>query len=342
MSSDSWSPPTPTTRTPTMAPSARPSDLASGMLPVPGTGPATTPHWTADWVSTMQQMQLTLATLERRLAALETRHVVAATRIADKHSNAPVAHRSACPGRPKPSESSQTPTMPPSRNSRWASCSTSNTPLTIPLAQDLPPTNGKTPCYKCTLKLPDSLVAHVIRHQGCGLKQAHDLSGSWLAAFSVGPADGEGRRFVFIQGTDQQIGEALVVLGKCIAKKRVCALRKQQSGNAALAPSREPASSTPKPSIQFAPPPPKASAQSALPPPPMASMHDSTTDFKEPADWDDLLPMPVPAASLLPAGSPMALSTPTPALSSPMVIDYAFGHYAPGTSTAPPCSTNTA
>ncbi|KAG6874561.1 hypothetical protein C0993_000359, partial [Termitomyces sp. T159_Od127] len=109
-----------------------------------------------------------------------------------------------------------------------------------------------------------------------------------------------------------------MVLGKHIAKKHVHALWKQRFGNAALAPSREPTSSTSKPSIQFAPPPPKASAQSAPPPPPMASMHDSTMDFKEPADWDDPPPMPVLAASSLPASLPMALSTPTPALSSPM------------------------
>ncbi|KAG6892824.1 hypothetical protein C0993_002781 [Termitomyces sp. T159_Od127] len=200
-----------------------------------------TPHWTADWVSTMQQMQLTLAALERRLAALETGHMVAAAQTADKHSNAPVAHRSARPGRPKPSESSQTPIAPPSCNPRRAPCSTSNTPLAIPLAWDLPPMNGKTPRYECALELPNSLVVHVVGHQRRGLKQAHDLSGSWLAAFLVGPAGSEGRRFVTIQGTDQQIGEALVVLGKRIAKKCVCAPQKQRSGNAAPAPSREPA-----------------------------------------------------------------------------------------------------
>ncbi|KAG6882738.1 hypothetical protein C0993_009337, partial [Termitomyces sp. T159_Od127] len=267
MSSDSWSPPTPTTRTSTAAPSACPSDLASGTPPVPGTRPSMTPHWTADWFSLMQQMQLTLATLERRLAALESEHVIAATQTAAKRSNAPVAHCSAPPGRPKPSKSSQTPT-------------------------------------------------------GRGLKQAHDLSGSWLAAFTVGPASSKGRRFVTIWGTDQQIGEALVVFGKRIAKKHVHALRKQQSGNAvpavaAPAPSRANASSTPKPPTLSTPP-----------PPPMACVPDSTLDFPEPADWDEPTPVLTPAASSLPAGSPMALSTPTPALSSSMVIDYAYGHYA--------------
>ncbi|KAG6871675.1 hypothetical protein C0992_010515, partial [Termitomyces sp. T32_za158] len=216
-----------------------------------------------------------------------------------------------------------------------AARSTSNTPLAVPLARDLPPTDGKVPCYECALELPNSLVAHVVGHQGRGLKQAHDLSGSRLAAFTVGLAGSEGRRFVTIRGTDQQIGEALVVLGKCIAKKRVHAPRKQQSGNAALAvaapaPSRANALSTPKPPTL-----------SALPPPPMARVPDSTSDFPEPADWDEPTPVPTPAASSLPADLPMALSTPTPALSSPMVIDYAYGHYARGTSTAP-CSTNTA
>ncbi|KAG6892947.1 hypothetical protein C0995_001985, partial [Termitomyces sp. Mi166 len=68
----------------------------------------------------------------------------------------------------------------------------SNAPLAIPLAQDLPPINGQAQRYKCALEIPNSLVLHVIRHQGQGLKQAHDLSGFWLATFAVGPAKNEG------------------------------------------------------------------------------------------------------------------------------------------------------
>ncbi|KAG6899084.1 hypothetical protein C0995_007142 [Termitomyces sp. Mi166 len=72
---------------------------------------------------------------------------------------------------------------------------------------------------------------------------------SQLAAFAVGPAGNEGRQFVTIRGTDQQIGEALVVIGKCIAKHRVRALWKQKTGNsapnvAALAPSPSDLNST--------------------------------------------------------------------------------------------------
>ncbi|KAG6893019.1 hypothetical protein C0995_001815, partial [Termitomyces sp. Mi166 len=69
---------------------------------------------------------------------------------------------------------------------------------------------------------------------GQGLKQAHDLSGSWLAAFAVGPAGNKGRWFITIRGTDQQIGKALVVIGKRIAKCHVCTPQKQKTGNSAL------------------------------------------------------------------------------------------------------------
>ncbi|KAG6870916.1 hypothetical protein C0995_009725 [Termitomyces sp. Mi166 len=101
----------------------------------------------------------------------------------------------------------------------------SNAPLAIPLAQELP-TDGQACCYKCALKIPHSLVLHMIGHQEQGLKQAHNLSGSQLAAFAVGPAGNEGHWFVTIRGTDQQIGEALVC--------QVHALQKQKTGNAAL------------------------------------------------------------------------------------------------------------
>ncbi|KAG6881993.1 hypothetical protein C0995_016294 [Termitomyces sp. Mi166 len=157
-----------------------------------------------------------------------------------------------------PPPSSKTSTAPTSRIPQRVARTTSKTPLAIPLAQELPPTDGQAHCYKCALKIPDSLVLHVIGHQGQGLKQAHDLSGSWLAAFAVGPAGNKGRRFVTIRGTDQQIGEALVVIGKHIGKHCVRAPRKQKTGNsapavAALAPSpseSDSAPSTPRPSTQ--------------------------------------------------------------------------------------------
>ena len=78
--------------------------------------------------------------------------------------------------------------------------------------------DGRTPCFECALELPDSLVVRVGGHQGCGLKQALNISGACLSAFSTGSRDRD-CHYVTIWGTNQQIGEALVVLGKRIAKK---------------------------------------------------------------------------------------------------------------------------
>ncbi|KAG6882921.1 hypothetical protein C0995_013488, partial [Termitomyces sp. Mi166 len=129
---------------------------------------------------------------------------------------------------------------------------TSKTPLAILLARELPPTNGQAHRYECALEIPDSLVSHVIGHQEQGLKQAHDLSSSRLATFAVGLAENEGHRFITIRGTNQQIGEALMVIGKCISKRRVHTPWKQKTGNsvlnvAALAPSPSDLDSAPSP-----------------------------------------------------------------------------------------------
>ena len=125
--------------------------------------------------------------------------------------------------------------MPPSCIPQWVAHSNSNAPLAIPQAQDLSPIDGKTPHYKCMLELPNSLVAHILGHQGQGLKQAYDISSSWLATFLVGLAENSGCQFVTIRSTNQQIGEALMVFEKCITKQYVHVPQKQHSGNAALA-----------------------------------------------------------------------------------------------------------
>ncbi|KAG5350736.1 hypothetical protein C0989_009455, partial [Termitomyces sp. Mn162] len=72
-------------------------------------------------------------------------------------------------------------------------------------------------------------------------------------------------------GTNQQIGEALVVFRKCIAKWHVHALQKQCSGIAApavapLAPSQDPTSSTPKYSTQQPQPPSLPTPSTAIAP----------------------------------------------------------------------------
>ncbi|KAG6858421.1 hypothetical protein C0995_016728, partial [Termitomyces sp. Mi166 len=96
--------------------------------------------------------------------------------IASKHSSALALAFKASP------PLSKTSTAPTSRIPQHVVQSMSNAPLAIPLAQELLPTNGQAQRYECALEISNSLVLHVIGHQGQGLKQAHNLSSSQLAA----------------------------------------------------------------------------------------------------------------------------------------------------------------
>ncbi|KAG6893055.1 hypothetical protein C0995_001726, partial [Termitomyces sp. Mi166 len=218
-----------------------------------------------------------------------------------------------------PPSSLKTPTAPTSCIPRRVARTTSKTPLAIPLARELPPTDGQARRYECALEIPDSLVSHVIGHQGRGLKQAHDLSGSRLAAFAVGLAGNEGHWFVTIRGTDQQIGEALMVIGKCIAKWRVHAPWKQKTGNsapyvAALALSphvSDSASSTPRQSTQPTRPPRSTPSHSAATPATRATPS-SLPAGSLMVTGPPMSAMPSASGSPMDTTSPMALSTPTP------------------------------
>ncbi|KAG5350931.1 hypothetical protein C0989_008617 [Termitomyces sp. Mn162] len=236
---------------------------------------------------------------------------------------------SAPSGQPKPKSSIKPPTVPTSHIPQCVACSTSNAPLAITLAWDLLPMDGYTPCFECTLELPNSLVVHMVCHQGQGLKQALDISSAHLAAFMVSSAGGD-HWFVSIQSSDQQIGEALVVIGKQIAKKQVHIPQKQCSGNiapavAALAPLGSTVLSSPTstrlgvPSSStlavasntttMAPTPSTQQPPSLLLGSQMLSIHEGAT-----------LPSPMDTTS------PTTLSTPVPEVSA-LIIQYTFGHY---------------
>ncbi|KAG6858235.1 hypothetical protein C0995_001589, partial [Termitomyces sp. Mi166 len=154
---------------------------------------------------------------------------------------------------------------------------------------------------------------------GRGLKQAHDLSGSRLATFAVGLAGNEGRRFVTIRSTNQQIGEALVVIGKRIAKRHVRAPQKQKTGNsapnvAALAPTpsvSDSASSTPRQSTQLTRPPRSTPSHSAATPATWATPS-SLSAGSPMVTGPPTSAMPSATGSPMDTTSPMALSTPTP------------------------------
>jgi hypothetical protein len=92
-------------------------------------------------------------------------------------------------------------------------------PVSLPLAQTFS-TEGKTDRHLVTVVIPDSTAQHVIGQGGKGLKQVHDISGARVNAYTLASGSHD-ERHVSIRGTDLQIGDALVVLGKRIARKKV-------------------------------------------------------------------------------------------------------------------------
>ncbi|KAG6882857.1 hypothetical protein C0995_013577, partial [Termitomyces sp. Mi166 len=285
---DDWSPPTSPVNTCMTAPSPSTAGQASGTPPIPGEGPSATPVGTAKYWAHISQMELMITSIMARLAVIEDGLQIAsvAAQKAPQPSKAPASASKA------PPPSSKTPTAPTSRIPQRVARTMSKTPLAIPLAWELPPTDGQARRYECALEIPDSLMSHVIGHQEQGLKQAHDLSGSWLAAFAVGPAGNEGCRFITIRGTNQQIGEALVVIGKRIAKRRVRAPQKQKTGNSAPNIAAPAPSPTASPATQATPSSLPAGSPMVTGPPTSAK--------------------PLASGSPMDTTSPMALSTPTP------------------------------
>ena len=92
-------------------------------------------------------------------------------------------------------------------------------PVPLCLAQTFP-MEGKTDRHLITVVIPDASPQHVVGQGGKGLKQIHDISGARVNAFSVASGSND-EHHISIRGTDLQIGDALVVLGKRIARKKV-------------------------------------------------------------------------------------------------------------------------
>jgi len=92
--------------------------------------------------------------------------------------------------------------------------------LPLHLAQTFPQ-EGKPNHHLVTVAIPDVTAAHVIRQGGKELKQLHNISGAWVLAYMLksGLRD---EHHISIRGTNEQIGDALVVLGKRLAQKCVC------------------------------------------------------------------------------------------------------------------------
>jgi len=73
---------------------------------------------------------------------------------------------------------------------------------------------------------------------GRGLKQVADISSARVSVHSQ-EIDGHWERLVSVWGTDKQLGDALVMLGKRIAQKRVTVPKKKKDGLASSGPGND-------------------------------------------------------------------------------------------------------
>ncbi|KAF8810355.1 hypothetical protein BYT27DRAFT_7253944 [Phlegmacium glaucopus] len=182
----------------------------------------------------------------------------------------------------------------------------SYTTIPLPLAQTFP-IEGKTDCHLVTVVIPDSAAQHIIGQGGKGLKQVHNISGARVNTYTLvdGPND---ERHISIRGTDLQIGDALVVLGKQIARKKVCPPKLKKTGPT-------------KGSTNPAHPNPITSLSQRLPP-------FSTTQCSGPSTRSHIVEIPTAefqAKSSTPIVPSVSMGSPTPYLSpellTPMQVD---------------------
>ena len=73
-------------------------------------------------------------------------------------------------------------------------------------------TEGNTDKHFITVVILAASAAHIVGKGGKGLRQIHDISGAWVAAFEVTASPDE--HHISLWGTDLQIGDALNLLGK--------------------------------------------------------------------------------------------------------------------------------
>ena len=87
-------------------------------------------------------------------------------------------------------------------------------PVPLRLTQTFP-MEGKTNRHLVTVVIPDASAQHIVGQGGKGLKQIHNISGARVNTYSLATSLND-ERHITIRGTDLQIGDALVVLGKQI------------------------------------------------------------------------------------------------------------------------------
>jgi len=196
--------------------------------------------------------------------------------------------------------------------------------IPLPLAQTFS-TEGKTDRHLVTVVVPDDTAMHVIGKGGKGLKQVHDISGARVHAYTLATGSHD-ERHISIRGTDLQIGDALVVLGKRVSRKRVHPPKTKKTKDASATPSTRahlPHPIIPKKSTTTLPPSPRLAGPSTsgiieLP---------TTEEDSDSSDADSSGTAPAPSVQM---ASPSPSSTPTvpsvsmgsPPLATPEAADW--------------------
>ena len=144
-----------------------------------------------------------------------------------------------------------------------SSLATASKPAAAPLSAHHP-REFSPDRFSASLVIAEDLMGHVVGRSGRGLKQVTDISSARVSAFTQ-EVDGRSERLVSIRGTDKQLGDALVVLGKQIARKRVSAPKKKKkstasSGPVNVAPGPLPHAAPQNPSAPRTQPPPRQTA----------------------------------------------------------------------------------
>jgi len=170
-------------------------------------------------------------------------------------------------------------------------------PLSAPHPRESSPDH-----YSASLVLADDLVGHVIGCSRRGLKQVTDISSAHVSVYSQ-EIDGHWECLVSMWGTDKQLGDALVVLGKWIARKRVTVPKKKKEGSASstpgnAGPSPSPQVTLPKPSAPQQPP---SSARQTTTPTRSRARPSAASQTRAP---HPLLPPPTPSSRTVVMASP--------------------------------------
>src|SRR6202789_4379730 len=181
-------------------------------------------------LSLLNNLASKLESIEERLTRIEdpAGPSIAAT-YAEKTAKKPpfCSYAEATKGKGR-AKAPQAPSKAKSAKKERATPKAANLPSPVPLhlAQTFP-MEGKTDRHLVTVVIPDASAQHVVGQGGKGLKQIHDISGARVRAYEGGSSD---ERHIAIRGTDLQIGDALVVLGKRLARKKVRPPKAKKTG----------------------------------------------------------------------------------------------------------------